>query len=94
MKITAQAVPPEIAQAFARLVSTTTTGAAAGTITRTRRAARISPSKTPTMTRDNDMTAPVELLLFRLGMTAGTHDYTAAARTRSAEINTRNTTTP
>ena len=46
------------------------------------------------MTRDNDMTAPVELLLFRLGMTAGTHDYTAAARTRSAEINTRNTTTP
>jgi hypothetical protein len=45
MKITGQTIPPEFADAYSNLVSTNSSGAGAGTRARTRRGARVPPSK-------------------------------------------------
>ncbi len=87
MKITSQNIPPELATLYASLISTTSTGAQAGTRATTRRGAMISPNKKQNRAVYNDITAAVEILIERLGNYKTPEEFRAKVRAEMGAIN-------
>lgn len=87
MKITSQNIPVDLQGLYDSLISTNKTGAHAGTRTRTRRGAGISPSKKQVKTVYNDITAAVEELIVRLGTPRGAAEFTKKVLDEKRAIN-------